>query len=187
MPTQIRDVLVSPPGYRSREAGSFIAQLDELQARMLDDVKTATPNELTWQPATGTNTIGMLLAHIAIVEVFWTRIALGMTDYVTEDVLGVDMDHDGMPIASDAGPPAHLAGKDLAYFVKLVAKGREYLKRAAQTWTDEEMDGEFSRTRRDGEVEMLNRRWICYHLVEHLGGHYGQINLLRRLYRSRLA
>jgi len=185
MTTAVRDVLTSPPGYRSSEAGSFVAQLDELTARMLEDVKTATPEELAWQPATGMNTIGMLLAHIAIVEVFWTQVALEQTSYTAEEALGIGMDDDGIPLKDGDRPPANLAGKDLAYFTGLLAKGREYVKAAAQKWTDEELDREFSRTRRNGEVESLNRRWLYYHLVEHLGGHYGQINLLRHLYRAR--
>ena len=41
------------------------------------DLKDITPAELQWQLRPGMNTIGMLLAHLAIVEVFWLHVAEG--------------------------------------------------------------------------------------------------------------
>jgi len=185
--TANHEVLEPLPGYRSIEAGLFVAQLDELTGRLLAHVDGATPEELAWQPAPGTNTIGMLLAHIAIVEVFWIQIALGRTEFATEDSLGINIDDDGMPIADGALPPANLAGKDLAYYLTLIGKGREYVKNATRGFGERELEREVTRTQGDGKVRTVNLRWIYYHLVEHLGGHYGQINLLRHLYRTRRA
>ena len=37
---------------------------------------------------------------------------------------------------------------------------------------------------RDDTELQFNRRRIYYHLVEHYAGHYGQINLLRHLYKA---
>jgi uncharacterized damage-inducible protein DinB len=187
MPTLEREVLVMPPGFRSREACSFIAQLDDQNARLIADTRHLDPAALQWQPASGMNTIGMLLAHIAIVEVFWTRVgALGITSleaYRTEGVLGVGMDHDSMPLPEGAAPPAALRGKDLAYFDGLLARARAYSREAVAQLADEDLERQIVRTRRDGVIHETTVRWVLYHMVEHEAGHYGQINLLAHQYR----
>jgi len=184
MAALVREILVMPPGFRSREACSFIAQLDDQSARLTTDTRHLAPAALEWQPAPGMNTIGMLLAHIAVVEVFWTQVGpLGLTSFETESVLGVGIDDDGMPIPEGGTPPATLRGKDLAFFDDLVARARAYSKQAVARLTDEDLEREISRTRRDGSVHETTMRWILYHMVEHEAGHYGQVNLLAHQYR----
>src|SRR5436309_13482050 len=93
------EILTAPAGYRSREAALFVAQLDDQSARLLAALREATPDELEWQPAPGTNTIGMLLAHIAIAEVYWTQVGpLARESFDCDSVLGIGADDDGMPM-----------------------------------------------------------------------------------------
>lgn len=185
MATVFRDILDSPPGYESREAGIFLAQLEDQSKRLTDDTRNLTPEALAWQPAPGMNTMGMLLAHIAVVEVYWTQVGpLGLTAFETESVLGIGIDDDGMPLVEGGAPPAPLRGKDLAFFDDLLARARGYSKRALANLTDADLDREVPRTKRDGTLhEVLNLRWILYHMVEHEAGHYGQINLLAHQFR----
>ena len=180
-----RDVLKAPKGYRSREAGLFVAQLDELTQRMKQDTRGLEPRELEWQPAPGMNTIGMLLAHIAVVEVFWIQVGpLGRKRFDFRGVLGIAADDDGLPLPPDGKPPRTLQGKRLAFFDRLVAKARAHTKRVANRLTEADLDREVTRTRRDGTKEAFNLRWVLYHMLEHLAGHYGQILLLRHHYRA---
>jgi len=184
MATIIRERLVMPPGSRSREAAWFIAQLDDQSGRLAGDTSTLTPDALAWQPAPGMNTIGMLLAHIAIVEVFWTQVGpLGLSAFESESVLGIGIDDDGMPMPAGGAPPAGLAGKSIATFNDLLARARAYSRRAIAALADSDLDRVISRTRRDGSQHETDVRWILYHMVEHLAGHYGQINLLQHLHR----
>jgi uncharacterized damage-inducible protein DinB len=183
MPTIEREVLIMPAGFASREAASFIAQLDDQSARLAADTRGLTPEALAWQPAPGMNTIGMLLAHNAIVEVFWTRIATGQTDYRVDGVLGIGMDDDGMPLAEGGLPPAALRGKDLAFYDDLLARARTFARTTLAAFTDADLEREIKRTRRDGNQHETTVRWILYHMVEHFAGHYGQINLLIHQHR----
>src|SRR5262245_2686221 len=179
MATLVREHLVLPPGCRSREAAWFIAQLDDQSGRLGQDIAGLTPAALAWQPAPGMNTIGMLLAHIAIVEVFWTQVGpLALQAFETESVLGIGIDDDGMPIAAGALPPAGLGGKPLAFYVDLLARARLYSRRVISGLADADLDRVILRTRRDGSQHECDMRWILYHMVEHYAGHYGQINLL---------
>ncbi len=185
MSTIIRSVMQPLPGFRSQEVASFLAQMDDQSRRLMEGLQGATPDELQWQPYPGTNTMGMLLAHLAIVEVFWTLIALKKEEKPTGDgILGIGFDDDGMPIPEDAGPPANLAGKDLAFYENLLVKARAHVKELAANVQDADLEREVTRTRPDGTQRVLNVRWYFYHILEHFSGHFGQVLLLRHLYKA---
>lgn len=184
-----RSILEPAPAFRSKEAALFMASLDDQHALLAADLEGITPAELEWQPKPGMNTIGMLLAHIAIVEVFWTQVGperKPKDQWETTTTLGLDLSTgDGMPAKPDAMPPSNLAGKDLPYYLDLLAKARAYANRAVAMLDEATVDTVFQRTRRyDGKTEELNIRWVLYHMLEHFSGHYGQILLLRHMYRD---
>ena len=178
--------IVVPRG-PAREARSFLAQLDDQSRRLREDLRGISAAELGWQLKPGTNTIGMLLAHIAIVEVYWLQIALGrgVPHADVDAVLRFGADDDGMPLPPGKRPPAHLRGRRLAYYEVLLARARAFAKRTAGRWPDAEMERMVTRHRRDGTRSRHSVRWILYHVLEHEAGHYGQILLLRHLYRER--
>jgi len=175
-----------PRGYKSVEAASFLAQFDALSGSLWQDLAGITAAELAWQPRRGTNTIGMLLSHMAIVEVYWMlRATSGYTDAALRRVLGIGVDDDGMPVPAGGGPPATLKGWKLADFRALEEKARAFARRRARALTPADLDRKFRADRRNGERRRYNVRWTLYHLLEHYAGHYGQVLLLRHLYRER--
>jgi len=185
MSTPQRSVLEIPTEYRSKEVGSFLAQMDDQTRRLTENTRDVTPEELAWQPKPGMNTIGMLLAHNAIVEVFWTLIALKREEKpMAEPILGINMDDDGMPIPEEGMPPANLAGKNIAFYDDLLRKARVFLKETAKDVPDSDLEREVMRTRPDGTQRVINVRWYFYHILEHFSGHYGQVLLLRHLYKA---
>lgn len=185
MPQAERHTLTAPAGSPGREIALFVAELDDQSRRLAVDTRGMTRAVLEWQPADGMNTIGMLLAHLAIVEVFWMQIGpLGRTTPATLETLGIGLDDDGMPLAPRGRPPKGLAGRTLRTYDDLLARARAHTREVAATLTDADLDREFTRTRRDGRVQVLNLRWVFYHVLEHFAGHYGQILLLRHLHRA---
>src|SRR5215831_294225 len=179
----VRDIIDPPKGYRSNEAGSFMAQLDELTERLREDVRGLTAKDLEWRPAPGTNSIGMLLAHLAIVEVAWIGGALtGKSPAPFERVLGIGPDDDGMPAKIGSPYSPALRGRSLAFHLGLLDRSRRFIKGICRRLTDAEIARHDVRKRisRD-ELQHFNRRWILYHVLEHFGGHYGQILLLKHL------
>lgn len=179
---------------RSREAMEFLSQLDDQSRRLREDLRGIGAAELSWQAGTrarprggtGVNTIGMLLAHLAIVEAHWLLIATGrQSEERLARVLGIGIMDDGMPAARDATPPAGLHGRKLAHYVKLIARARAHTRRIVKQLSDRDLDAIVQRRRRDGRISRSSVRWILYHVLEHFSGHYGQILLLRHLYRDR--
>ena len=184
MPLLTRSVLEMPAGFRSHEAASFVAQLDDQSTRLSADTRGLTPAALGWQPAPGMNTIGMLLAHIAVVEVYWTQVGpLGLTAFETESVLTIGVDDDGLPIPEGGAPPPGLDGRDLGFYDDLLERARRYSRTAIASLSDADLEREIIRHRKDGSTHTSDIRWILYHMVEHLAGHYGQINLLAHQHR----
>jgi len=178
------EILEAPPGYRAEEVARFLWQMDDQNERLIKDIQGASTEELAWQSGPGINTIGMLLAHIAIVEVFWTQVVLEERKFDSPEVLGVGPDDDGMPLPAEGLPPAALSGKDLGFFVDLLERARQYLKGIARGLSTEDLPQRVSRTRKDGTKDTFNKSWALYHMLEHEAAHYGQIMLLRHLYRA---
>lgn len=175
-----------PRGYAHPEAASFVAQLDDLSRRLWKDLAGVSAAELAWQPKRGTNTMGMLLAHMAIVEVFWMqRVTTGVDDAESRRVLGLGMDDDGMPLPPGGLPPRTLRGWSLDRFRALEARARAFTKRRARTLTASDLDRVFRADRPGGQRRSFGVRWSLYHVVEHTAGHYGQVLLLRHLHRDR--
>lgn len=183
MSTPVRRTIEPLEGFRSREIGTFVAQLEDQSRRLSEDLEGITAAELGWQPAPGMNTIGMLLAHLAVVEVWWAGMALDLESPVTEPVIGIPVDGDGMPLAEDGTPPPHFAGKDLTYYADLLSRARAYVKETYGRMMDADLNRTIERTWDEG-ARVYSVRWILYHTLEHFAGHYGQILLLRHMYRS---
>lgn len=185
MQTITRSLIAPLPGFRSREAGSFMSQLDDQLRRLREETRGLTPEDLMWQPAPGMNTVGMLLAHLAVVEVWWTKIVIESdTEGDVQGVLGIGADDDGLPLPEGAPAFPLLNGKDLAFYDDLLERARNYFKQATKDRPDEDMEREFTRNRPDGSQRVLNVRWYYYHVLEHFAGHFGQILLLKHMRRA---
>jgi uncharacterized damage-inducible protein DinB len=189
MPDVVRLPMKPLTGFKSREAGSFLAQLDDQLERLRESTRGLTPEDLQWQPEPGMNTIGMLLAHLAVVEVWWTAIVIeekgDEADAEVRSVLGIGADDDGLPLAENAPPFPLLNGKDLAFYDDLLDRARAYFKRVVKDRPEEDMERTFQRTRPDGTIRERNVRWYYYHVLEHFAGHFGQILLMRHLLRAK--
>jgi len=185
VPELVQRILVPAPGVASKLAGLFLWQLDDQSRRLGEDTRGATPEELAWQPVPGMNTIGMLLAHIAAVEVGWVRAAVFGKDRDSGEVLGLTKRQIHMPLPPDGLPPSALAGKTLDDFDALLARARDFTRASIATLGDADLDRRFrtpaSWEPAGGEFEGTIG-WALYHLLEHEAGHYGQINLLRHQY-----
>ena len=186
MPELIQRILEPRSGMASRLAGLFLWQLDDQSRRLGEDTRSTTPDELAWQPVRGMNTIGMLLAHIAAVEVGWVRAAVFGRDRDSGEVLGLTKRQIDLPLGPDGTHPAALAGKTLDYYDGLLAQARDFTRASIAALGDADLDRRFrtpaSWEPAGGEFE-ATIGWALYHILEHEAGHYGQINLLRHQHR----
>lgn len=179
-PPEVADLLLSPdPGCRSREAGLFLAQLEDGHRKLAKSLAGATPEELSWQSAPGANTAAMVTIHIAIAEVHLTDIGVRrLPESDVKAVLGMGPDGDGMPLDPGAAAPARLAGTTEQDLLALLERARAHSRRWVAELSDEDLDQRFERPARTGGTRLLNVRWTLHHLQEHLFGHLGQVQLV---------
>jgi uncharacterized damage-inducible protein DinB len=180
--------LPTPEGYTlqpQRTVAYMAAQLDDQSHLLRESVRGLDVDALQWQPAPGTNTVGMLLAHIAVAEAWWMNAGVrGVGDReritaIVHGVLGIDPSDDGLPLAPDGRHPAVLRGRRVEDYLALLAKARAATHAVLREWTDDDLD-------RSVELreQPITRAWILYHVLEHMSVHYGQILLLRHLLRN---
>jgi len=180
--------LTTPDGYdlsSQRLVASFASQLDDQLRRLKEAVAELSTTHFEWQPHPGVNTVGMLLAHIAVAEAFWINVApAGIPlepdgDNLILRIIGIRMDDDGLPLKPSGHHPATLSGKTLADYLNILDKMRAATNAAIRTWHDADLDHDY--TLRDATV---TRSWTLYHILEHLAAHYGQILLMKHLMRD---
>lgn len=189
------------PHGESHEASLLLSMLDDQTSQLLQGLRGVTTAELGWQSQRGTNTIGMLLTHLAIVEVYWLEVAAGRftpaalkraggdardaAQAIMWPVLGIDFDADGLGLSRNALPPRNLQGWTFDDYRRLLGQARLHTAPRILALTDRELARKVLRRRANGEEMAVSVRWILYHVLEHFAGHHGQILLLRHLYRDR--
>ncbi len=186
--------LVPPDGFASAQAALMIAALADVHEKLRQATRGLTPAELAWQPgtapppaapgpSTGLNTIGMLMAHVAVAETHLAQVGLlGERDGHVQDVIGITVEEEGLPLAPGAAPARALGGRELEWFDAMLERSFEHAKRAASALTDEDLAADVVRPpREDGTQRVFDRRWVLYHAIEHAAGHLGQIQLVRHL------
>ena len=172
-------LLASPQGYDpSSQAivGLMAAGFDDQSRRLRETVAGLEIEHLEWQERPGRNTIGMLMAHLAAVEIGWLYVACaGLprddSPRVVQEHLGIDH-FGGMPLPADGAHPESLKGRDLETYFDLLARARSATHERLKTWDDLSLDKTFG-----GDVTFSNR-WVLYHILEHFAGHLGQIGSL---------
>ena len=180
------NLLPLPDGYspeNQRMVAIFAAQLDMQLDRLKQAVQGLTVEQLQWQMRTGMNTVGMLLAHISIAEIFWMRIApkeihdTDEWDRIVKELIGIQGHEDGMPLQKDGKHPSTLAGKTIDDYLKMLDIGRETTHSILKTWKDDDLELTFI-VKKDNR---FSRLWALYHVLEHLAGHMGQILILKHI------
>lgn len=186
MGSSLQTLLEVPSGYRSETVARFMWQLDEQRRALLDGTRGLSAAELEWQLAPGTNSIGMLLAHIAYAESHLVQVGLeGKTTSDTKSAIGIGEDEEGLPLGPDDPPSPALAGRDLAWFDAALERARAHTRSVARSLSDADLAREVRRSRPDGTRRVFNVGWVLYHLLEHEAGHRAQIALLRHLMKLR--
>ncbi len=182
--------LPSRPTYNptsQAKLGLYAAMLDDQLKLLKKDIAELEVKHLEWQPTSGMNTIGMLLAHLAVVEVWWLHIACRRivveedADRISIEIIGIRMDDDGLPAKEGASHPESIRGKTVQEYIVMLDNARTVTHQILQTWTDSEIDGIYKHPIRDRQYSI---NWTLYHVLEHFSGHYGQILLLKHLMRD---
>ncbi len=180
--------LPSQFGNSHRLVAGLATMLQDHHQRVRDLTNGLTTEQLEWQIRAGHNTIGMLLAHIATAEVYWMQIAAEEIPYqdIGEkrlvEILGINMQDDGVPQAADGIHPETLTGWKLEKYYALLEKALTSTLSSLEKWDDVEMLRDFTVPGR--RLLVSNKLWMGYHVLEHLAAHTGQIGLILHLQKD---
>jgi uncharacterized damage-inducible protein DinB len=172
-----------PKGYDPKtqcKIGLFAAQLDDQLKRLKEHVKDLNVEQLEWQQRPGMNTVGMLLAHLALVEVWWIKVAPEETQWEPDGKAMIqkicNIEDDGLPLKPDGIHPSYLQGFTIERYLSILAKGRRTISAVMKKWRDKDLDKFYKLGAR-----RFSYSWTLYHVLEHFAGHYGQILLVKHL------
>lgn len=172
-----------PSGFNpktQKQVGLFVAQLDDQLKDLEQQVKGMTVKQLEWQLKPGMNTVGILLAHLALTELWWINFVGKGIEWKPEmrDALMkiTGFDDDGIPLPKDGQHIKILKGYTVEMYIKVLKNARRSIKKEIKKWNDRNLDQLCAyKTRK------FSRRWILYHLLEHFASHLGQVLLLKHM------
>ena len=162
--------------------GQFVSQFDDQTRLIKKRTQDLDVSQLEWQPQPGINTIGMLLAHIAVAECWWISVVPRGISPEAEveqrfvDTLGLKMEDDGLPLGPEDVHPQSLRGKSAAAYHALLDRARSASRQTLRDWQDDDLATEHPSLRAP-----VTRHWILYHVLEHTVAHFGQILLLQHM------
>ena len=165
----------------SRQAvvATLAAGLDDQLERLVRRVAGLSVPQLEWRPGPGHNSVGMLLAHLAMVELWWLTCAShGVHDrdavwQCYRDVLGLDGADDGIPQPPGGAFPEALRGRTADDYVRLMRTSRTHVLNELLEWSDDDLGRTVSMRDRT-----FSRRWMLYHVLEHFAAHAGGVGRL---------
>ena len=181
-------LLPLPPGFdpaHQAVVGTLVAGLDDQLQRLEDALAGLSVEALEWQAAPGTNSVGMLAAHLAIVEVWWIcLVPAGKGPFQEMDgefrrVLGIGWRDDGIDVDGTTAFPPALRGWTADRYVSVLKKARAAVTAVLRGWSDADLEKVVT-----GQRGARSRRWILYHVLEHFAGHFGQVLLVKHQLRD---
>lgn len=178
---RIESRIVPAAGFRSAEVALKVAEITEVHEQIVRAASGLGASQLAWQQAPGRNTLGMLLAHIAVAEVHIGFVVLkAERGSDIHSVLGITMEDDGMPLPAEGSPPSAITGQPWPFFADLLERALAHTRSACLLLDDAMLAAEIVRPPRpDGSVRVFDRRWGLHHMVEHAAQHLGQLQVLR--------
>jgi uncharacterized damage-inducible protein DinB len=156
----------------------FWAEFQKARNDTKHGISGLTPAELLWKPHSKSNSVGMLLLHIAAVEL----------DFMVRDIARQEVDPrlsaDLLMEEVGAGPTLPDPGEQaLEWFVDKLDRSRDITRRVLLTLSDADLAG-WRGADRPGFHYELQVSWILAHLIQHEAAHRGQIQMLNSLRRA---
>ena len=155
----------------------FIAGWAGYQQLLLDAIRPLTVEQLSSRTAPFQWTVWQLASHMAGSRAYWFNDVLGEGPPEVRDMFRVAQTTvPGLPLSDAGWEDDENHPRTAAELTDAFERTWTLLEEPLRRWTAEDLEVEFPRSRRDGEVRIVTRAWVVWHLIEHDLHHGGEIS-----------
>ncbi|OGN72165.1 MAG: hypothetical protein A2X25_00425 [Chloroflexi bacterium GWB2_49_20] len=144
---------------------NYLNNLQELHDEIRNAVKGLPQNALDWIYGPGMNSLNVLVVHLTGAERYWIS-----------DVLV------GEPSGRDRESEFKIQGLSANELVQRLGENENYIHKALETFTLQELDKKIISPRDGREVAV---GWVLFYVLKHTALHVGQIQLTHQLWEQR--
>jgi len=144
---------------------------------LLEAIRPLNAEQLASRTAPFQWAVWQLASHMAGTRAYWFHEVLGEGDeevghmFAVESTTVPDLPLEDAGWEDDEDHP-----RTAAELVDALERTWPMIEDRLRRWTLEELEVEFSRTRRNGEIQTFSRAWVVWHLIEHDLHHGGEIS-----------
>jgi uncharacterized damage-inducible protein DinB len=147
------------------------------QQLLLDAIRPLTIEQLSSRTAPFQWTVWQLASHMAGSRAYWFNDVLGEGDAAVWDMFRVESTTvPDLPLEDAGWEDDENHPRTAAELIDAFERTWTLLEEPLRRWTAEDLEVEFPRSRRDGEVRIVTRAWVVWHLIEHDLHHGGEIS-----------
>jgi uncharacterized damage-inducible protein DinB len=147
------------------------------QRLLLEAIRPLNAEQLASRTAPFQWAVWQLASHMAGTRAYWFHEVIGEGDeevghmFAVESTTVPDLPLEDAGWEDDEDHP-----RTAAELVDALERTWPMIEDRLRRWTVEELEVEFSRTRRNGEIQTFSRAWVVWHLIEHDLHHGGEIS-----------
>ena len=147
------------------------------QRLLLDAIRPLDAEQLSSRTAPFQWAVWQLAAHMAGSRAYWFHDVLGEGDASVREMFRVaETTVPDLPLEDAGWEDDERHPRTASELTDAFERTWAMIDQSLRRWTDDDLVVEFSRTRRNGEVETLSRAWVVWHLIEHDLHHGGEIS-----------
>ena len=147
------------------------------QRLLLDAIRPLTPEQLSSRTAPFQWAVWQLASHIAGSRASWFHDLLGEGDPAFHEMFLVESTTvPDLPLEDARWEDNERRPRSASELTDAFERTWAMIEEALGRWTAADLAMEFTRTRRNGEVETMTRAWVVWHLIEHDLHHGGEIS-----------
>jgi uncharacterized damage-inducible protein DinB len=161
----------------SRVLQPFVEGWGGYQRLLLDAIRPLTAEQLSSRTAPFQWTVWQLASHMAGSRAYWWHDVLGEGDAAVREMFRVESTTvPDLPLEDAGWEDDERQPRTAAELTEAFERTWRMIDESLHRWSAEDLEVEFSRTRRNGEVETFTRAWVVWHLIEHDLHHGGEIS-----------
>ena len=147
------------------------------QRLLLEAIRPLNAEQLASRTAPFQWAVWQLASHMAGTRAYWFHEVLGEGDEEVGHMFAVESTTvPNLPLEDAGWEDDEDHPRTAAELVDALERTWPMIEDRLRRWTVEELEVEFSRTRRNGEIQTFSRAWVVWHLIEHDLHHGGEIS-----------